>query len=305
MLMHMHTQMRCAARSSAVRSIATRALPSVRRVPLRRFASTCPAGLHIRLEDHVATIHFTEARRRNPLTRGILEGLHDFLSERQAAWLESRDDEVHVILIESDGPVFSSGHAFDDFVDSSPCEVRSLLELCATVNVLLREVPQPTVAAVAGSCLAGGAQLAASCDLLLAHRELATFCLPGTKGGGYCHTPSVAVAERVGTHKALELGLLGDVITADEAARIGLANRSIAAGHWDASVESIAHRLAAGYNRNLAEGKLTLYAQSRADTLSEKYVIATDAMVGMFGSEAWAAYMREFLARRKAKKLYL
>ena len=68
-------------------------------------------------------------------------------------------------------------------------------------TVPLPGLPQVTVAAVAGACLAGGAQLAASCDLVLA-REDATFCLPGVRSGGFCHTPAVALGARLAPHKA-------------------------------------------------------------------------------------------------------
>ena len=89
-----------------------------------------------------------------------------------------------------------------------------MLEVCADVNAALSEVPQVTMAAVGGACLAGGAQLAASCDLVLAH-EGASFCLPGVRSpGGFCHTPAVAVGARLAPHKALELALLALYATA-------------------------------------------------------------------------------------------
>ncbi len=114
--------------------------------------------------------------------------------------------------------------------------------------------PQPTLAAVAGGCLGGVAQLAASCNLLLSHRQFATFCLPGSTVGGYCHTPSVTSCTRVGPHGvgphgALELGLLGETISAEEAVRIGLDNRSVPADAWRSTVDDMALRLASGFNR--------------------------------------------------------
>jgi len=66
-------------------------------------------------------------------------------------------------------------------------------------------------------------------------------------------------------------------------------------------VDGIAEQLAATYNRNLAEGKLTLYEQARAPDLAARYEIATGTMVGMFGSQSFQAHMREFLSRRKKK----
>ena len=84
-----------------------------------------------------------------------------------------------------------------------------------------------TVAAVHGMCLAGGAQLAASCDLVLVQAESARFMLPGTLGGGFCHTPAVAISSRVAPRRAFELAALAEEVDAAEAHHIGLANRII------------------------------------------------------------------------------
>jgi enoyl-CoA hydratase/carnithine racemase len=53
----------------------------------------------------------------------------------------------------------------------------------------------------------------------------------------------------VGPHGALELGLLGETISAEEAVRIGLDNRSVPADAWRSTVDDMALRLASGFNR--------------------------------------------------------
>jgi enoyl-CoA hydratase/carnithine racemase/predicted GNAT family acetyltransferase len=251
----------------------------------------------------VATVRFTEARRRNPLGVSILGRLRTFLQARQAEWQQlgtPAEDTVAVrcIVFESSGPVFSSGHDLGDMSDKDGAGVRSVLEMCAEVNLLLAAVPQATVAAVAGRCLAAGTQLAASCDLVLAEKSTATFGLPGVHGGGYCHTPSVAVGARVSSpRQALELGLLGDEIGAEEAVRIGLANRAVDSNCWRRTVDSLGGKLAKSFNRNTAEGKRTFYRQVAASTPSESYEIATGSMVDMFLSDEWKAYSASFKSK--------
>ena len=61
--------------------------------------------------------------------------------------------------------------------------------------------------------------------------------------------PSVAICTRVDPHRALELGLLGETISAEEAVRIGLDNRSVPADAWRSTVNDMALRLASGFNR--------------------------------------------------------
>ena len=172
-----------------------------------------------------------------------------------------------------------------------------MLEVCADVNAALSEVPQVTMAAVGGACLAGGVQLAASCDLVLAH-EGASFCLPGVRSpGGFCHTPAVAAGARLAPHKALELALLGSEIGAAEAARIGLVNSVVAASEWPTAVDRTADQLARTFSKSVADGKRTFYRQLAERSLRDRYALATDAMVGMFSSPAYQESMRAFLAR--------
>ena len=86
---------------------------------------------------------------------------------------------------------------------------------------------------------------------------------------------SVAMYTRVGPHRALELGLLGETISAEEAVRIGLASRSDPADAWRSTVDDMALRLATGFNRNLALRKLGLYERARAGPgLCARYKIA-------------------------------
>lgn len=300
---------------------------------------TSVRGLQIEVAWHgVATLRLTDARRRNPLHVALLEGMHRYLSSLAAApgtdtlgaalvkahavhsghaeapaaqparateSTSAGPTPVGCVVLESSGPVFSSGHDFGDFAGAtrSPADVRRVLELCSEVNMLLREIPQASIAAVGGGAYAGGAQLAASCDLVLANRATASFTLTGVHGNGFCHTPAVAYTERLSTHKALELAILGDTIDADEAARIGLANRVVAESEWRAHVDEVAARLAASYGRNIADGKRTLYQQAQAPDLRTKYQIATASMVDMFLSKPWQAHMGRFFQARKKPKL--
>lgn len=273
--------------------------PDVHDVTLR--SADAPEGLFVGVTWlGVATVRLTDARRRNPLTRAVLNDLRYFL--RECASMDPSADlattQVRAIVVSASGPVFSSGHDFRDFRGATRAEQRELVELCADVNALLGEVPQPTVAAVAGKCVAGGLQLAASCDLVLA-REDATFCLPGVKTGGFCHTPAVALGARVAPRHALELALLGDEIDASDAHRIGLANRVVAASEWPAAVDATVAGLAQRFGKSMADGKRTFYEQLRQPALRERYAVATETMVEMFASEEYQSAMAAFLDRKK------
>jgi enoyl-CoA hydratase/carnithine racemase len=92
------------------------------------------------------------------------------------------------------------------------------------------ELPMPTVAAVHGYALGGGCELALSCDLIIAADD-AVFALPEVgvgviPGGG----GTQLLSRRIGLNRAADLILTARRLDADEAYRIGLADRRVAAG---------------------------------------------------------------------------
>ena len=298
-------------RSRCLRSCAVLRRPLS--MPARGASDRETPGLAIAVDARgVATVTLDAARRRNPLTRPLLERLRAFL-RACAAVDASRPDAacVRAIVLESTGPVFCAGHDFADFSlarlrasGAAPSDgaardlMRATLDACAEANTLLRAVPQVTVAAVAGRALGGGAQLAASCDVVLAHAERATFKLPGAADGGYCHTPAVAYGERLRARDAFALAALSDEVDAAEAARVGLANRLVAAHAWRATVDGVGARLAASFHANSAAGKRLFYEQLRAPTAESRYALATPVMLGMFASAEYQRNVDAFLDKK-------
>src|SRR5246127_1356758 len=91
-------------------------------------------------------------------------------------------------------------------------------------------LPQPVIAAVQATATAAGCQLVASCDLAVASHA-AKFATPGVNIGLFCSTPMVALTRNVSPKHAMEMLLTGELISAEEAFRIGLVNRVVAARH--------------------------------------------------------------------------
>ena len=108
----------------------------------------------------------------------------------------------------------------------------------------LRELPQPTVAAVHGYALGGGCELALNCDLIVAD-ETAVFGLPETTvglvpgGGG-----TQLALRKLGSGRALDLILTGRKVAAAEAFRIGLADRLVEPGIDRQEAVALAGRIA-------------------------------------------------------------
>ena len=136
--------------------------------------------------------------------------------------------EVGAIVIASANPVvFSAGADIKAFTQM---DTDGGADLINTGHALLRELGSSrvsTVAAVNALAFGGGCELAMSCDFRIA-AESATFGQPEIKLGiipGFGGTQRLP--RLVGPHKALEMNLIGDAITAGEALEYGLANRMV------------------------------------------------------------------------------
>ena len=114
-------------------------------------------------------------------------------------------------------------------------------------------LPQPVIAAVQGVASAAGCQLVASCDLAVAS-SAAKFATPGVDIGLFCSTPMVALSRNVARKHAMEMLLTGEMVAAEEAARIGLINRVVAPGEERTSALALAAE---------DRGEIVLRAQDR------------------------------------------
>jgi enoyl-CoA hydratase/carnithine racemase len=109
----------------------------------------------------------------------------------------------------------------------------------------LLALPQPVVAAVHGYALGGGCELALSCDLIVAD-ETAVFGLPEATVGLVPGGGGTQLAQRrLGPGRAADLIFTGRRVPADEAERIGLADRLVPAGRAGQQAVELAQQIAA------------------------------------------------------------
>lgn len=108
----------------------------------------------------------------------------------------------------------------------------------------LQELPKPVIAAINGMAMGGGCELALACDFrymaiggVIGLPEVRVGILPG--GGG-----TQRMTRLLGTAKALELMMLGEIIDAETAERIGLVHRAVPASELLAEALKLAHELA-------------------------------------------------------------
>jgi enoyl-CoA hydratase/carnithine racemase len=138
-------------------------------------------------------------------------------------------------------------------------------------------LPQPVIAAVQGTATAAGCQLVASCDLAVASAG-AKFGVSGINAGLFCSTPMVALSRNVARKHAMELLLTGDLISAQDAFRIGLVNRVVSAGSERDEALALARKVAGKSAHVVRIGKEAFYRQLGMG-LADAYRYTTEVMV--------------------------
>lgn len=172
----------------------------------------------------ICVITLNRPQARNSLSRALLQALEDMLAEIAA------DSTTRVVVLAGAGTVFCAGHDLREITahradaDGGRSFYADAMAACARVMQGIVGLPQPVIAAVQGVATAAGCQLVASCDLAVAAED-ARFCTPGVDIGLFCSTPAVALARAVPRKAAMEMLLLGEMVPADEAQRLGLVNR--------------------------------------------------------------------------------
>jgi enoyl-CoA hydratase/carnithine racemase len=149
----------------------------------------------------------------------------EMMDQLTAAMRNAIKNPPRLIVITGAGErAFCAGVDIHDHLDGREAEMlRVVRDNCAAFEELhARNIP--TVALVKGHALGGGCELAALCDTVIAH-ENATFGLPEVNLGVFPPVAAVYFPSLIGHNATMRLMLTGEIITAHEALRLGLAHQ--------------------------------------------------------------------------------
>ncbi len=166
--------------------------------------------------DHVGVLTIDRPSKRNALTRDMWVRLPGILDELA--------NTIRVLVVTGAGGTFSAGADIaelrDIYGDAEHASAYHRVNMIA--EAALAAFPQPTIAAIEGSCIGGGLQLALACDLRIAHRDARFGLTPAKLGVIYPPAPTLRLASLVGPARAKYLLLTADLISADVALGYGL-----------------------------------------------------------------------------------
>jgi len=200
-----------------------------------------------------AVVTLNRPDKRNALSRDLVAALADAL-HRAAA-----DPLARCVILTGEGPAFCAGMDLGEL--RGTVEIAAEAELVwddaaklSAVYTLLYECPKPTVAAVNGTAVAGGAGLVTACDLAMSV-PTAKFGYPEVRRGLVAAMVLPHLLRHVGERAARWLLLTGELIGAEEAARVGLINAVVPSEELMRTAEAWAESLAEGGPKALATTK--------------------------------------------------
>lgn len=243
-------------------------------------------------EDSLRKITLNRPERRNAMTP-------EMQMELIAALEDAPATGCRALVLTGAGDAFCSGL---DLTALQPAglnalEARAEAERVARMFLALHELEMPSIAAVNGPAIGGGAGLAAVCDFTLASPE-ARFGFTETRIGFVPAVVSAFLTLQIGEKRSRDLLLTGRIVDAEEAARLGLVNEIVPHQELQHRARSLAERLAANSPQATRITRRLLATQWKA-WLDAAMVAAIEASVEARETEDFREGVAAFLEKRK------
>src|ERR1700738_265796 len=191
-------------------------------------------SIRFKIDDRVARITFARPPL-NVFNIAMMREIGDALKE----CAQQRELAAIVFDATPDSRAFSAGVAVEEHV---PETVFQMLDFFHSVFRLLGQISRPVIAVVDGLALGGGCELVAACDIVIAS-ERAHFGQPEIKRGFSPPVAAVLLPRIIGEKRARELILLGEMIDATEALRLGLVNYVVPGAELEHKLLSVLAKL--------------------------------------------------------------
>lgn len=197
----------------------------------------------------VGTLTLNRPAKRNALSAELIEDIGKGLAELVA------DESIRVIVLKAEGPAFCAGADLDSLQRMADATAMENLADSVRLKDMLQSIadcPKPVIAQVHGPAVAGGCGLASVCDIVVAGRNGAVFGYSEVRIGFIPAIVLVYLLQKVGDARARRLVLSAELVSADEAHRIGLISDVVEDDNLEAYVMALALKLAANSGTAMA-----------------------------------------------------
>ncbi|GIF71316.1 enoyl-CoA hydratase/isomerase family protein [Asanoa siamensis] len=250
-------------------------------------------GELVRLEKHdgIGTIRL-DRPPMNALNRQVQEEIRD------AALAATADDEVRAVVVYGGEKVFAAGADIKEMATMSYVDMAGRAAGLSAALGAVAHIPKPVVAAINGYALGGGCELALACDwrvvaddAKLGQPEIKLGIIPGAGG-------TQRLARLVGPARAKDIVLSGRMVDADEALRIGLADRVVPAADVYAEAIALVRPYANGPAQALRAAKQAIDGGLEMD-LHSGLAWESQLFAALFATDDRAEGMAAFVEKRK------
>lgn len=207
------------------------------------------------LEGGILTGTLERPEKRNAIDTAMIDALLALLGRADL------DAAVRVVAIRGAGRDFCAGMDLQELLASADKTLEQNRQAAlhfGEIFLRMRRLPKPVVAVVQGRALAGGCGLATGCDLVLA-AESARFGYPEVQRGFVPAIVMTLLRRMVGEKVAFDLATTGRIVTASEAAVLGLVSRVYEDSDFEDQVADVLRALAASSASALAFTKQQFY----------------------------------------------
>ncbi|MCP3956352.1 MAG: crotonase [bacterium] len=245
-------------------------------------------------DDRVAVLTINRPTKLNALNNEVRNLTLQYLREIE------NDDSIGVVVVTGAGEkAFVAGADIQEFEGRSPFDQREALRFPRLYDIMAN-FPKPVIAMINGFCLGGGCELSMSCDIRIAsdrakmgQPEINLGLIPG--GGGSQRLPRL-----VGLGRAMKMILTGDMIGAEEAARIGLVDEVVPHEELREKTLAMAKKIASKSPLTVRVAKEAMRASERMP-IEEGILYERDLFCLCFSTEDKKEGVEAFLGKRRAE----
>jgi 2-(1,2-epoxy-1,2-dihydrophenyl)acetyl-CoA isomerase len=242
----------------------------------------------------IANIRLNRPDRLNALDVPLADALLDALARVDA------DPSVKAVTLTGEGRAFMAGgdiSLFHKSAENASREAAGLIAMFHQIIRLIRRMKPPVIAGVQGAVAGGGLGLALACDLVIA-ADNASFVPAYTRIGTSPDGGTTwSITRLIGQRRALEWIMLGDPMSAADAATIGLINRVVAAEKLDGEIAALAQRVAAGPAFAFASVKRLVH-QARSNSFDEQLEAEREGFIAAARTKDFREGIAAFFERR-------
>jgi enoyl-CoA hydratase len=248
--------------------------------------------LKTQIDAGIALVTISRPAALNALNSDLFAEFNDFLNKVE------KDDLIRVLIVTGEGKSFVAGADIAEMVNMNYEKARCFSKLGQNTFSRIESLRIPVIAAINGYALGGGCELAMACDIRIVSK-LAKFGQPEVHLGlipGYAGTQRFS--RLTGLGNALFAILTGEMLTAEDALRIGLAQKVVEPDQLMDVVMEIAKKIAANGSQAVVKAK-EIILKGSGMSMKQGSELEAEAFSKLFDYPSTKEGLNAFLEKRK------